>query len=701
MNDVAAPADPAPFADPLELLRGALRSFLPPERITVAEYAAAHRWLDNRGGGYVGRWNHDEAPYLTAPMEALTSREHLTVAIVGPGRSGKTAVAENWALHSVGADPADMLWYEPTDDALQSYVKRVINPMIDSHDVLRQRLGSAPVDRSLHFKRFQGMWIEFLAATYNNLIGKSAPRIVVDEIDAVVEQGAYDLVDLRRQTFGRESKVLVVSHPDKPESEPGVMQVYQASDRRMFWWSCPECGDWSSPNPFAARVMALHYDEAAPLDEIADMACLLCPSCGSRIPDQARRAMNLGGRWIGQGQAIAPDGAVTGQLVRSDVAGFWIVGAMSPFVIGGIGALARARVEAERAFEGTQDDTALRSVLPKRLGIPYGRRQRHGELDAETLAERAEPFPLGVVPEGVRFLTAAIDVQTPRFELLVRGWGVRGESWVIDMQRVAADPAVSPGDWDKVLARLDAGYQLSDGSGRAMRIRGAAFDSGGAPGVTLQAYDAWRRLRDRKKTRFLGSLDGRDVWTAMPAKGLSGPNGARLQVVYPNSRRRDRDARAAGQVPVILFNPNRFKDDLGGQLQRAEPGPWKVHFPDVLRGAWPLESREKPHAWFEQVTAESPNARGVWDKVRANAANEALDLLVYTHVAAELHGMNRIDWGKPPSWAAEWDRNTSVFTPPTAAEAMAGAVVRLGEALGVVKAAPAAPATSSRFSRMV
>ena len=666
--------DPAPFAALDVLIRRALLAYLPADRVTVAEYAARHRWLNNQGGGFVGRWSHDEAPYLIEPMEALTSEDYLTVAIPGPGRCGKTATGENWLLQSVGADPADFLWYEPVDDTVESYVKSTINPMIETHDPLRSRLGPLPMHRSLHFKWFtSGMRIEFLAMTDNNLRNKSAARIVLDEMDAAPDSlgDVYAHVDLRRQTFGRQSKILAVSHPDRAKGldparwDRGIMSLYAKSTRCCWYWPCPNCNDFSSPNPTAARVTQLHYPEDAPLDEIRDAACLICPSCGGIIPDAKRRAMNIDGRWIGQGESIAPDGTIDGERAQRDIAGFWIVGAMSPFILGGLGALAVAKVEAERRLLMTGSDKDLRTVMARRFGVPYEPKKRANEVDADTLAARAVDGKLGEVPDGVRFLTCFIDVQNARFEWLVRGWGEQGESWVVDAARVVADTAVSPAAWDNLLAGLlERTWPLADGSGRGMRLRGVGYDSGGAPGVTQQAYAAWRRLRAARKTRFLGKADGRDVWSVMPAKGLSGPNAARLQVAYPNSKRKDRDARSTGAEPLILFNPGAYKDDLAGQLATAEPGPWFIHHPPALRGAWPDPSAPQAdagrHQWFEQVVAERQDHRGRWIRISENAPNEALDQHVGCHVLADLHGLTRIKWDRPPAWAAPWNTNSNV-----------------------------------------
>lgn len=667
----------APYASAAALVSRALDALIPPRRVTVSEYAAEHRRLQNEGGGYIGRWTHDITPYLVEPMDCVTSLDYLTTAIVGPGQSGKTEVAQNWFLKSVADDPGDFLWYMQTDPGLEAYVKGRINTMIDLHEELRGNLGQRPIDDSLHFKRFRGMKVEFLSATYSNLINKSAPRIVADEVDAYPDNlgDIKTLLDIRRQTFGRQSMILAVSHPDlargiNPDKDwtAGIMAIYGDSDRRVWYWKCPHCGAWSSPCPTAERHMTLSYPADGTLDEIERETRLLCPVSGCLIEDGERREMNKTGRWIGLGQTIQQDGTVIGELTRTKTAGFWIVGAMSPFVLGGIGALARARVKAERELEISGDDNTLRQVMVKQWGIPYAPPRVVGSVDGNELAARAErSLPMGVVPVGCRFLTAVADVQMSHFEWLVRGWGERGESWVIDKGRLPADPATSADDWDNLLAEVfQRTYPLADDSGRCMPIRACGFDSGGQAGVTQQAYAAWTRWsrarrEDGEKTapviRFFGESDGRKVYSIVPMKGNDGLYSKNLDIVWPETSRAANRKAGGGNVPLAMFNPNQYKDDVIGQLACAEPGPLYVHFPHALR------SKEAPHVWFEQLTSEAKDKSGRWQKINPNARNEALDLMVMTHVLAKYHGLNRIDWTKPPAFARPWDENPFLIEP--------------------------------------
>ena len=665
----------AGYASPHLAISELLDLVLPRTRQTVSQFAIRNRRLNNAGGGYVGVWSHDLAPYLVEPMDCLTSMANMTVAVVGPGQCGKTEIAQNWLLRSVAADPADTLWYMQTDDSLEAFVKQRINPMIDAHQAMSSRLGRRSSDDSLHFKGFRGMRAEFLSATESNLINKSAPRIVADEIDAWPKSlgDAKALLDVRRQTFGRQSKILALSHCDRARGldaardwTDGILAIYADSDRRVWYWQCPHCGAWSSPAPTADRVMTIDYPPDGTLDEIEAEARLVCPVAGCLIEDSYRRDMNRYGRWIGEGQDISEDGIVTGELVPHLTAGFWIVGAMSPFIIGGIGGLARARAKAERECEASGEDASIRTVMVKQWGLPYVARKQEGTVDANVLADRAVPhLKLGVVPEGVRFLTAVADVQGKYFDCLVRGWGVGGESWVIDKLRIDGHPDTAPEDWDKLYDQLYAkSYPLADGSGRFMRIRAGGYDSGGLPGVTQQAYSAWLRWRARRRITLLGQISKRDVWTIMPMKGGNKLGANRLMVSYPDTARQANARAAAGSVPLLLFNPNLFKDDLSGQLKRAEPGDWYVHFPADLKfnadGRVPSEGG--PHVWFEQLVAEKQRADGRWEKPHSSVRNEAMDLMVMSHVLARLWGVMRIPWDQPPPWAAPWSSNSMIET---------------------------------------
>jgi phage terminase large subunit GpA-like protein len=660
------------YADAARLVASAFDALLPPQRLSVAQFCAEHRWLSNAGGGTVGRMSYDIVPYLVEPQDCLTSLDFDTVAVVGPGQSAKSTIGENWVFASVGGeDPGSFLWYMQTDEVIEAFVKDRVEPMILDHALLRDRQGLRAIDDSLHFKRFRGMSVQFLAGNKSNLISKSAPRIIADEVDAWPKSlGDFKaLLDIRRQTFGAQSTILALSHPDlatglDPDRDwtTGIMSVYGDSDRRGWYWPCPYCNGFSSPAPGAARRMTLVYPEAAPLDEIEEAARLSCPCCDRLIEDRWRREMNRSGVWVGEGEEIDDDGQVRGRRVVRKIAGFWIVGAMSPFVKDGLGGLARARVKAEREAEISGDEISLRQVMSKQWGIPHQPKRAAGDVDAAALRERAEGYALGEVPEGVGFLVASIDVNQ-WFDVMVRGFG-GGESWIVDRFRISAvgagdkvravEPGLRPEDWDVLVAQvIGRRWPLAADPTRGMALRCVAIDAAGAPGVTDNAYDAWRRWTVAGINRKHGMLKGRPLYDVLPVRGLSLLTAPRLRIVFPDRQRADRKAQARGEIPLGEFNPNLYKDTVSRGLARADVGKGRIHLPKMAAG----DASRHGGDLFDEIVAEQRDKAGRWDKRRADLRNEALDGLVMTQVVAEVWGHFLIDWNNPPMWARQDSNN--------------------------------------------
>ncbi len=99
------------YADPWPIISDALDELLPTERVKISDYAAEHRYLNNTGGGFVGRWPQDVVSYLAEPMDMLSSRVYTTTAIVGPGQPAKTTIGEKRLLHTDAFDPGRLLRY--------------------------------------------------------------------------------------------------------------------------------------------------------------------------------------------------------------------------------------------------------------------------------------------------------------------------------------------------------------------------------------------------------------------------------------------------------------------------------------------------------------------------------------------------------------------------------------------------------------
>lgn len=260
---------------------------------------------------------------------------------------------------------------------------------------------------------------------------------------------------------------------------------------------------------------------------------------------------------------------------------------------------------------------------------------------------RTEDLGVRCVPEGIRFLVAAVDVQggkKRRFVVQVTGYGEKGKRWIVDRfeitQSLRTDERgecvrIHPGsyreDWKLLISDvLEKTYPLRAHPAIRMSIMALGIDSGGEPGVTDNAYSFWRQCRREGLSRKVFLF-----------KGGSRRGGSKLITKsYPdNTGRSDRHAKATGDVPLYLLQTDNLKDRIAAVLSRDTPGPNYVHFPDWL-----------DDSFYDELTYEERGINGKWEPP-GRGANEAFDLMVYTHALVILKGYEKIKWEKPPPWA--------------------------------------------------
>ena len=381
-------------------------------------------------------------------------------------------------------------------------------------------------------------------------------------------------------------------------------------------------------------------------------AFFVCPHCSVPIAEKHKRSMNKSGLWLIEGQQIDRHGDITGEARRSKIASFWLGGLPAAFQ--SWESICLNYLQGVHAYVTTGDEEQLKTTTNLDQGAPYLPQRAEAVRSVDLLIVRKEEAIKFQVPDGARFITASIDVQAggkPRFVVQVEAWGVDGENWLVDRynirdskrldddgQPLPVDPAAYLEDWDLITSEvLQKAYPLADGSGRALLPVMVACDSGGRAGVTERAYDYYRKVKRAGLHRRF-----------MLIKGGSTPNAPRLKESYPDSQRKDRKAKARGEVPVWLLNTNLLKDAVDAALKCEKPGPGFMHFPEWL-GDW----------FFEEMTFEVRTPQG-WKK-QSKGNNEAFDLAAYNRAAAIKHGMEKIDWASPPPWARDWDNNPNVI----------------------------------------
>lgn len=634
----------------LAILQNAAEILRPPRRIPVSQAAKQYLHI-HRPGGHSGLWDARLTPYMIEPMDRLSDRSVEAVVFIGPARTGKSAgLVLGWISYAVVCDPGDMLLLHMTEATARDFSKDDVARAHRHSPELKSRLSPYASDDNVFDKQYRhGMRLLIGWPSISQLSGRTLRYVAITDYDRMPlniegEGDAFTLARKRTQTFLSGGRVCVESSPGWPIEDPkwthdnphegppckGIFSLYNQGTRNRWYWPCPDCKSYFTAAPSVDA-----------LAEVEGKTHLVCPHCGVAIGQRQKSKMNQAGRWLADGQSIDADGIISGTASDSKIASYWLTGPAAAYQ--SWDSLWKKYHAASEEYEKTGSEESLRAVTTGDFGIAYRPKQLHVIRDPRALQDRAEDTQKRTIPQGVKFLTAAVDVQKNRFVVQVIGWGIAGERWLIDRYNLRwsyrtagnenpepIDPAARIEDWQLIVQSvINKTYPFVGNEQMGIKPIMTAIDSGGKAGVTERAYLFWRQLRG-------AGLANR----GMLVKGAASKTGPRISRTFPDSTKRvqQRKANARGEIPVWQLNTQVLKDALAADMERIEPGPGYIHWPAWL-GAW----------FFDELTAETRTAKG-WENI-GGARNEAFDLMIYNHAAWLMIGGERIDWTNPPKWA--------------------------------------------------
>lgn len=701
-----------------DIVASAFGEMKPANRMTVTDAAKTYTKIGT-GGGHSQPWSEDRTPYLKEPQDETTSLDFTGMVFLGPARTGKTVMVLNMISHTVKTDPTDMLLVHMDRENARKWSNGDLSRYLKaSTQIQSEQLTARQYDNTFDKTFKSGMRVLVTYPTPANLSGitvRIGASIDYDrsEDDIGGEGNLYDLLSMRTTTFKRFGMTVAESSPNPnkeiqdprwmpktPHEAPpirGIFALYNRGDRRRWQWCCPQCEEWFEPD-----FKLLDWGGLTDPMEARDATVMICPCHGCVIKPHQKHELNRNGRWIREGEMIEPglDGKTHVRpgmrVTRSTIASFWLKGPAAGYREWGD--LVMLELNALKELEETGDDSALRKTRTTDQGTYYIPQARLSDFAPDLLKAKGEDWgstpeePL--VPHGVRYLIATVDIQKRAFVVQVLGYTADGDRVVVDMfkvrlsnrrnangDRMPIDPAAFGEDWDTLIPEvMERTYELGDNSGRRMKIRATASDSGGAEGVTAHAYNFWRRLKakqDGSHRRFI------------LVKGEASKSKPLARTEWPDSSQKGPLAIARGDVPVVMLNSNKLKDAVSLLMSRriAEEGVdgGMLRFPDWAED-W----------YFVQLTSETRTAKG-WLNTRKKR-NEAFDLTYYAegislrpiekNVPYTHFGFDRIDWKNPPAWAEEWNQNDLVIggqteeDPPPVKPSGLAALAQLGKKLG-------------------
>jgi phage terminase large subunit GpA-like protein len=614
---------------------------------------------------------------MIEPMDMLACRQVEAVCFVGPARSGKTmGLLDAWVSHCVCHDPGDTLIVQMTQEKAREYSKTRIDRAIRHSPEVKARMSARSSDDNTYDKLTKhGMWIKIGWPSASQMSSSDYRYVALTDYDRMPdnidgEGAAFGLGLKRTQTFLSRGMCMVESSPGRDYEDPawtpstlheappvsGILGIYNNSDRRRWYWKCPDCSEYFQASP-GLELFATMPSESELMDMVResnlaalakDHAKVCCPHCGSQIEHKHKHILNdkKTARWVADGQQVTKYGEVVGEYHKSTIAGYWLGGVAAAYQ--SWESILRNYLQGLREYAMSGSDLTLKARINTDQAMPYLPRHlvEEGGAKVEDRVERLERF---MVPKWARFLLAAIDVQggqKARFVVQVHAIGVDMESAIIDRyditgsprgEDIRIDPAAYPEDWDVLTERVvNSTYRIDDE--RELRVYHTIVDYGGEAGVTIQAADWRRRLRRAGLSSrvTLGKGDGRQKEA--------------VQKTYA----RDQHGKRMRDVPLLLFSSDQFKDLVAAAMRRTEPGPTFMHFP-VWLNSW----------FYDELRAEVRQPDGKWKKIRAR--NESLDLWVMIWALAYALGpadpRRRYNWDNPHNrWAKPLPDNSEVMS---------------------------------------
>ena len=653
---------PPVYARAVDCLAAALPSIAPLERLTVPDWAAAKRRLNDNGS--IVPWRNEVVPYMVEPAAMTSSRRYRAVVFAGPARTAKTAgLVENKIGQIIECEPGDIRVVHMDQQAARDFSKKKVDALIRHCPSLKDRQPKERGSNNIYDKRFLGdMTLDIAWPVISKLSGFEIPTMLLTDYDRMPddidgEGNAFDLSMKRTQTFGSRGMTAAESSPgrlvldedwkpsaDAPHMAPpttGILALYNRGTRGRFYWTCRDCHE-----PFEPDFHLIVYPKEGTPAERGAQAEMMCPQCGGVIAPRHKREFNLDGQWLHE----AADGSLApiedDRVRETDIVSYWLKGAAAafqPWV-----ELVTKYEAALEEFERTGDETSLKTTVNVDQGHPHKPRSMGlgSDITVQTLKDRAGRFPLGIAPAGTRFILVSVDVQKGRFVVQFEAYGVDLERWLIDRREIHQPPKNAPGadkraidparykeDWDALFDLLNETFPVA-GTGLAMKPAALIVDSGGEDGVTDKAYAFYRKaLREGYHRRV------------HLAKGMPGWERDRAVEAEPRKVNGKRSKRMS-DLTIVQIGTWKLKSEIIASLSRKEPGAGAYHLAEDL-----------PDQVFEELCAERKTKKG-FELKQGQKRNEALDLAVYALSLAIVLGAESIDWDNAPDWAAPAESNS-------------------------------------------
>lgn len=579
----------------------ALAGMMPPDDITVTEWAEKDRRLSTESSAEPGPWRTERTPYLREVMDSFTDPKVRHIVMVAASQVGKTEAELNMMGYIIAQDPGSILFVLPTTIDAKEFSKLRIAPMIRDCPVLRSRV-VAPKSRdsgnTILQKTYPGGILTMCGSAEAHALASKPIRYVFgDERDrwatsAGNEGDPWGLAMARQTTFYN-AKAVEVSTPTIRNAS-AIETAYSTGTMERWKTRCPHCGEY---HEIQWKDIRFEYDEivvAGRKTYKVKEHYYVCPGCGCVSDEMTMKRAPA--RWEADNPAAYEQGT------RS----FWLNAFVSQWAawesivlkyLNALGSSREMQVVYNTCFGELWED---RGDLEDEDTL-LGRREDYGQREDGTPAE---------LPEGVLVLTAGLDTQDNRMEYEIVGHGHFGETWGIEKGIVMGRP-----DDDETWRQLDdlvfnRSFGFKDGV--KLRVSMSFVDEGGH--FAMQIRQRCNSRQSRKVFAIKG-FDGKDRPYISPPK--------KMKILSP-------DGSYIGSCWQYQLGVDSGKEIIMDNLRVQTPGSRYCHFP---------KRDDYGPAYFNGLLSETkvynPNKKHPWEwkKIPGHERNEPLDCRNYALAA--------------------------------------------------------------------
>ena len=624
----------------VELISAAMSSglsaFAVPAPITLPVWAEKNFYLSAESSYVEQSWK--PWSFQTGILACMGHDDIEEVDVKKSARVGYTKMLLAAACYFLHHKRRNAAIWQPTDEDRDQFVKTELEPAFRDvacmADIFPQFLAK---NKSNTLK--QKMLIGCTIHTLGGKAAKNYRRIsvdvgILDEISGfdlnIENEGAPFSLAAKRVEGAGFPKMIIGSTPKIRGLCQVETRVSAAGEHVFFRYiPCPHCGEfhrmtWGGVD----QPHGMKWEKRGTNEEIAETIRHLCPHCSSLYSQSEFISIEAHGEWrsesgvrmvideAGAPQFISADGAP--QPIPRHVAfdGLW--SAYSPNV-DWRGLLRDYLAAVEKNKKGDASD--LQAFTNTSLGETW---YEDGETaDAGEIERRAESYALRTVPSGGLVLTAGVDTQDDRWEIVVWAHGRDSEMWCVDYMVIYGNPGIER-DWGNVDAYLKTRFKNQ--YGQYLSIDAVGIDTAGH--FTHHVYNFCRTRESRRIFALKGARE-----SGRPVKGR-----ASRQDVNCHGRIVKRG------VKLWQVGTDTAKDMIYNQLKITKKGPGCMHF-----------SKELPSEFFYGLTVEQrmlqkTSSGETWRWVNVSRGrNEPLDCTVYAIFAAhalDLHKYTSAMWAR-------------------------------------------------------